>query len=175
MRLKKDIKPTPQEEALRVWLEKNHVKVDITCTGFSSEPLQAGTEPWEHDSWEVRVFRPESRVFTTAYHTGIGHRVALKPVPKEVTAYPRTLHAVKWRQDWVKPHPPEVAGVFDSFIRDGEACNQSFEDWADEFGYDKDSRSAEKIYEACKEIGFKMRKLFTHAEIEEMRGILEDY
>lgn len=175
MRLKKDVKPTEQEVAILTWLGKNNIGVKITHIGASTEPMSGGEEPWEHDSWAVTVSRPTKKAFTSDYHTGTGHRVLIKPMPQEVVRYPRTLHAEQWMRDWVRPHPPEVAAVLNSFVMDGDACNQSFEDWADDFGYDKDSRRAEKTYEACKEIGFKMRQIFTRAEIEEIRTMLEDY
>jgi len=47
-------------------------------------------------------------------------------------------------------HDPEVADVLDYLISDasGYDGSGSFETWAAEYGYDPDSRKAEKIYKA---------------------------
>lgn len=44
----------------------------------------------------------------------------------------------------------------------------SFEEWAAEFGYDSDSRKAESIYRACQDIYFKLIKMFSWNEIQEI-------
>lgn len=44
----------------------------------------------------------------------------------------------------------DAANIFASICREGEdAATQTFGDWADTFGYDKDSRKAESIYNEC--------------------------
>ena len=47
--------------------------------------------------------------------------------------------------------PPTLAGVLDCLASDASGVDnaQSFEDWASEYGYDTDSRKAEKIYNIC--------------------------
>lgn len=47
----------------------------------------------------------------------------------------------------------------------------TFEDWCVLFGYDTDSRTAEKTYNACVEQDRMLRQLFTHAELEAMQEI----
>ncbi len=170
-KLKKDVKPSEQEVALREWLEKNNVTVIINLVGRS----RFNDEKWEHDAWSVSVSRPPKPAFNIDFKTGTGLRVLLRGRPPEVIKFPKTLHAESWMKQNCVPHPPEAASVFHSILLDGEAANQSFEDWADDLGMDKDSRKAEKIYEACKEIGFKVRAMFSHAEREEIRKLLEDY
>lgn len=44
------------------------------------------------------------------------------------------------------------------FLRDSEAASNSFKDFCNEFGYDEDSRRAEKIYKSCE----KSLKKFNH-------------
>lgn len=58
-------------------------------------------------------------------------------------------------------NPAEVlAGV----CRDAQdATDRSFADWASDYGYDTDSRKAERIYLACQEEGHKARKLIDAA------------
>lgn len=48
---------------------------------------------------------------------------------------------------------PELADVLDCLASDASGADNArdFEDWASEYGYDTDSRKAEKIYNACVE------------------------
>jgi len=48
----------------------------------------------------------------------------------------------------------------------------SFEDFCAEFGYDEDSQTAERIYQACLAQDNAMRKMFTHAELEALNEIV---
>ena len=47
--------------------------------------------------------------------------------------------------------PPTLAEVLDCLASDASGVDntQSFEDWASEYGYDTDSRKAEKTYNIC--------------------------
>lgn len=64
------------------------------------------------------------------------------------------LLAVKQK---VAPKPHEV---FACLCRDGlDAHNQSFENWALDFGYDSDSIKAKKVYDHCIDIYHKMAAL----------------
>lgn len=72
--------------------------------------------------------------------------------------------------------PPELKTVVWCLLEDGTAVdNGSFEDWADELGYDKDSRSAEAIYRACLDTGLKMRAMFGDATISKLRELFQDF
>lgn len=54
---------------------------------------------------------------------------------------------------------PEAADVLDCMASDSAGIdnNQTFEDWAGEYGYDPDSRKAEKTYRACLEQAEKLK------------------
>lgn len=54
---------------------------------------------------------------------------------------------------------PTLADALGALLLDGSAIDCcSFEDWADQYGYDHDSRKAEASYRACLETGLKLRK-----------------
>jgi len=60
----------------------------------------------------------------------------------------------------LNPTRPELRGVLESLQVDCRAADHdTFEDFADEFGYDSDSRKAEAIYNACRKTRSEMRKL----------------
>lgn len=65
----------------------------------------------------------------------------------------------------VKPSPAEVLA---SMAQDGAALLQTFEDWASEYGYDTDSREAERTYNACADCGRNLRKLLSAADIDKL-------
>lgn len=54
-------------------------------------------------------------------------------------------------QGSARTKPPTVEDVLDCLASDacGIENSNGFEDWASEYGYDTDSRKAEKIHEAC--------------------------
>ena len=56
---------------------------------------------------------------------------------------------------------PDVLDVLDALASDASAFEnaQDFEDWASEFGYDTDSRRAERIYRAVESQTAKLRRL----------------
>ncbi len=53
---------------------------------------------------------------------------------------------------------PELTEVLNCLFLDSQAHDQSFDDWASDFGYDSDRIKAKKIYEACQENYFKLKK-----------------
>jgi len=52
------------------------------------------------------------------------------------------------------------ADVVSSLLMDAQAGEESFEDFCGNFGYDVDSRKAERIYHACQRAGRKVRRVF---------------
>jgi len=62
---------------------------------------------------------------------------------------------------------PDPLEALASVARDGKEAQESiWEDFADNFGYDPDSRKAKKIYEECKNLGVLVATLLTRAEME---------
>ena len=57
--------------------------------------------------------------------------------------------------------PPTLAEVLDCLASDASGVDnaQSFEDWASEYGYDTDSRKAERTYRICEEQAQKLKAL----------------
>lgn len=76
---------------------------------------------WERDEWVVTLYH-DGRHLTTRFYTG-------------------TMHATPTRKD-----------VLESLFSDAQGVEyDGFEDWADNYGYDSDSRKALAIYEAVVE------------------------
>jgi hypothetical protein len=56
-------------------------------------------------------------------------------------------------------HDPRVDDVLDSLLSDAQGGGQTFEDFCMEFGYDPDSRKAERIWRACQLVAKNMKRL----------------
>lgn len=61
---------------------------------------------------------------------------------------PESIALKEARQAYTSPIPPELPGVLNCLMMDAQGYEnaQGFEDWAAEYGYDPDSRKAEKTY-----------------------------
>lgn len=120
--------------------------------------------PTKRDNWECDAWRVSFGNFSTDYYTGTGRRKLPNGFKKDNPL-------------GIKPKPvaPCAADVLYSLMIDAEACDQSYQDWCDNFGYDSDSIKALNTYRACEEIGRNLRKVFDHATLESFRNILQDY
>jgi hypothetical protein len=63
---------------------------------------------------------------------------------------------------------PESYHVMDSILLDASSFEMTFDEWAEDFGFDSDSRSAEKIYRGCIATAAIVRKEFSRDEIKEL-------
>jgi hypothetical protein len=123
------------------------------------------------------------------YGTGIGHRVLARGVKSEskygsdrirlhhdisnstVNSYKEAIekNMLVLKKEKGKVVGPDVADVLDCILSDSTACEQSFEEWCSEFGYDSDSRKAHAVYLASQQNGDKLRKLLGLKLIDELR------
>ncbi|MHC6051538.1 hypothetical protein ACYT84_07165 [Ralstonia solanacearum] len=71
---------------------------------------------------------------------------------------------------------PTLQEVLYSLTQDADVTNYLvYEHWADEFGYDPDSRKSEKIYEECRLQASKLSDVLGGLDkIENIRGILQE-
>jgi len=72
--------------------------------------------------------------------------------------------------------PPELIDVLYCLVLDASVLDFAcFEDWADEYGYDTDSRKAERIYKDCLETGLKLRQILGPGGLSELQHEYEGY
>lgn len=73
------------------------------------------------------------------------------------------------------PDEPAMADVMNSFVGDAQCVSdgQTFEDFADELGYDTDSRDAERIYNGCRDEYFALIRL--GADLDVLSQMFQDY
>ena len=84
----------------------------------------------------------------------------------EITLYYEDRHyRLHYSQGCAHTADPTLEDVLECLVMDSAYIDRasSFEEWADEFGYDTDSRKAEKIYKACKDQYENLQYLFGEA------------
>jgi hypothetical protein len=142
-------------------------------------------------NWKVEL-RHNGIKIATDYYQGIGHlpewaRLHLQSFGwKSHSFYESARHSVDSKRAFDKMMEtgivngrylpaPSVADVLYCLLLDGETLDfGTFEEWAENFGYDTDSRKAEVIYRKCLEIGLRLRAMFGDAKLSELREALQD-
>ena len=99
------------------------------------------------DSWKVTLYFGK-RQLTVPFYKGFGHQ----------------------------GRPPSVTEVLSCLISDAQSVANAvdFEDWCADFGYDTDSRKAERTYKECVKIAGKLHK-FLGDEFNKFAEVLQDY
>jgi hypothetical protein len=173
----------------------------LTQLGFTlTHDIPAGLvqDGWPCISYNVALHFKGKPVLETPYRMGVGHVDITKAAPDAmfmnwsqdeqsmIYTWQRNRGAQfkdKQRQANIAEKlarkqgvEPELADVLQSLLMDGQAFfnAQSFEDWADDFGYDKDSRQAEAIYRQCDAIGRKLSAALPKEIIEQAREFVQD-
>lgn len=78
-------------------------------------------------------------------------------------------NAPAWKKRFKKPPTVDVVSCL---LNDASAIDHAdFESWAGDYGYDKDSRTGEKIYRTCLSIGLKLRSALGDAVLSELREL----
>jgi hypothetical protein len=69
--------------------------------------------------------------------------------------------------------PPAFVDVLASLVLDSDVIDYPrFDDWAETYGYETDSRTAEKTYRACLEIALQVRQML---DLDAAREAFQDY
>lgn len=126
------------------------------------------------DAWETSFGTSDRNVEFFDFYTGLSLR---GPAPNHSCGPAPRRGTVAWvdLEKQRKPIAPHAADVLYSLILDSSACDQSFDDWCGDFGYDTDSRKALETYLACQENSSKLRKVFNGEQIAKLEEILQDY
>ena len=141
-------------------------------------------------NWEVTVQCKGKDLFTVDYNAGMGHAPSYKNW-KGWLGSARQHDAIVFECENGRPARvapdgtvyaarqtilPDTIDVIYSLVSDAEAIEYpKFEDWAESFGYDVDSRKAEKVYRQCLEIGLAFRAALGDAGLKTLREAFQDY
>ena len=135
-------------------------------------------------NWRITL-KKGAHVLTCDYSQGVGHLPGYNHGKSRLAVYDDAVRAAcnsgKWGigeggfpSMFTKPiPPPKLTDVLYSLVMDSDAMEyDTFEDWAGNCGYDQDSRSAEKIYNLCRKIGSKLRRMI---DLPAAREAFQDY
>lgn len=176
---------TEEKEKLSAMIAELGLTMTADFVPFSQSRNKA--EKTKSVNWRVTISAPNSRSITTDYMQGVG----LLPAPLNDIRVSRTKdgqsaiadavetgkYSTKLGYVFRKPIPaPSITDVLHSLVLDASAIDAgTFEEWAAEFGYDTDSRSAESSYRACLDIGLKLRAMIGDANLQRLREAFQDY
>ena len=141
----------------------------ITGPNAAVEPANGTSgmgEGWPHLAFAVRLLRNGREVLTTPYRMGIGH----VPKGQMYLDSPGHLSLLEKAAKQAKV-APALPDVLFSLVMDGAAYfdAETFEDWAENYGYDTDSRKAEQVWKACDETGRKLARVLSADELATLR------
>jgi len=162
---------------IEAFLAANELSVESVFVPFSRSRSRGEKQP--NLNWRITLMHKGRKVIETDYSAGCAHcpsysqklygkfenRAAIERECNEGRSLSRTKPP-----GYMKPILPDTADVIYSLVSDGRVIDcGDFENFAAEYGYDVDSRQAEKTYQACLEIGLKLRaalgqKLFSELE-----------
>lgn len=178
--------------------EHNGVTMDSEFVPFSVSRNSEEDRP--SLNWKITIKRHGREVLRTDYGQGYGHAPAskLKAPGKMSGRYAEQLrmNAIRAECETGMRHrfgeygslfgrdgtmntraaitPPAIGEVMQSLISDSDVLDYGgFDDWAENYGYDPDSRKAESIYRACVEIATKLRAGLGQSLIEEIRLVAQ--
>lgn len=166
---------------------------------------QSRNKDSEHLSlnWKVTLARKGRDVLTCDYSQGIGHApsyskkfsaaldkkrftssgnatiplrdrlVSVEAETGRVAEFDGGLWGIPTKR---KLSEPDIKDVLCSLIVDADVLDYAtFEEWADCFGYDSDSRSAEKIYKLCLDTALQLRAGLGDGTLRELADLFRDY
>lgn len=129
--------------------------------------------------WQVTLVC-NGQAFSTEYSMGCAHRHYVTPGGrrgKKAFSVPRgriTIAELE-RAKRSRPNNPTLVDVMYAIVSDAQcvANGETFEDFAAEFGYDEDSRKAERAYNGCRDEYFALRRL--GLDLNQLSLLYQDY
>jgi hypothetical protein len=183
-------------------MEKNEIEALIESMGIEYKalfvPFSQSRNSKEKNlsiNWLITLSK-DNQMWTTDYMQGIAHLPNYSPRSRNNADYQiflrqcvetgKCAESNKFPEDYRSlilskriPAPKLTDILIDImyiFVMDATAINcRSFEEWAEIYGYNKDSRKAEQTYNACRESGLKLRAMIGNDNLEKLRNAYQDY
>jgi hypothetical protein len=176
---------TKQAEIQNV-LNKHGLTIEAVFVPFSQSRNAGEKSP--SLNWKVTLKHNGRKVLTTDYMAGCAHAPSYKQsfrhdvVNEKVVAMEcekgRECRWSDMRGAYIvgkETINPDSVSVIYSLLMDAEVLDYGgFEDWADSFGYDADSRQAERTYNDCMKIALQLRTT-GESVVAELREAYQDY
>ena len=151
-------------------------------------------EPNPSLNWKVDIFHHGRKIHSVEYTAGVGHCGAYQANIKQLGSRNCIMRDEAIRRECEtgviykqgqeisasygrgEKHELDASDVFYSIVLDSDAINYaSFEDWAENFGFDPDSRKAYAAYEECLKDGLILRAALGDDDLKKLRSLFEGY
>lgn len=151
-------------------LEQLGITIDTVFVPFSQSRNAHTKEP--SLNWKVTLNYNDKSVLTTDYTQGSNYCSAHND-PGRFKSGEGDMRTNACRHSTRRPVPaPNASDVLESLLLDSEVLDYgTFEEWASYYGYDTDSRKAEKIYLDCLSYALLMRSFFGGKLIRQLREL----
>jgi hypothetical protein len=163
------------------------VSVDAAFVPYSQSRHKA--DKWECLTWRVTLRVDGREVITTDYAQGVAHCPAhskfglrtyerRKAIEHEIETgrVARHLTSSDYVASGLPIPPPAVADVLYALVSDASVLDYpSFDTWAEDNGYDLDSRKAEATYRTCLDIALKLRAAVGDVGLRQLQEASQDY
>ncbi len=139
-------------------------------------------------NWLVTLKRNGRKILSTDYMSGSGHCPSYRQNDNSIdhALQVKTECETGFKSGYVsftgvvvsdkkKPILPDIKDVLYSLLMDSDALDYEFSEWASNFGYEEDSRKAEKIYNECVNLGLQMQRALGQDKVQELREVYQDY
>lgn len=129
--------------------------------------------------WAITI-HTDGQCLQTEYSMGCAHRHHPRNPNRPIklpSPYKRLTVDELERLKRTVPNKPELTDVMYSLVLDAQcvAFGQTFEDFAAELGYDEDSRTAERAFNACRDTYFGLIRMVGQKGFEELCELYQDY
>jgi len=162
------------------FMSKDPISQELTDKGFSleSELVRDDFDGREGAAtWAITITR-NGREFQTEYTHGchFRHHRSGQPIRLFAPGDRVTVDGIAKNKQTI-PDEPILADVMHSLVCDAQcvADGQTFEDFADDMGYDTDSREAERIYNGCRDEYFALIRLCGSIDLDVLSRMFQDY
>ena len=134
-------------------------------------------------NWKVTILYNDREILTTDYMAGIGHcktklvNKSMRYCVNDADAIIKECETGRYYTNlgWIA-NIPTLDDVMYCLVLDAGVLDYScFEDWANDYGYDTDSRSAEKVYRECLAIGLKLKNGIGDKTLAALQEAFQDY
>lgn len=154
------------------------------CPGYGAKKAPSTFQPHNYRNASGKPYAGTASMYRSAkpheilsqYRDKICAAECESGFPMEIDPWGRGNENTFKRKPKAPAIMPDPVDILYSLAMDSDVLNYgTFEDWASEFGYDTDSRSAESVYRACLEIALKIRVAIGEDGLERLREAFQDY
>jgi hypothetical protein len=129
-------------------------------------------------NWRITLHRSGRPILTCDYSAGSGHCPSYKQGDNSINRSDMVRRECETGAAWTGRARilPDLADVLHSLSSDADVLDYAtFEDWAENVGYDLDSRRGERIYRACLDTALKLRAALGDDGMRALREAVQDY